>query len=202
MTSASPAPAAQTAQDVVAFWFEETEPKQHFVKDPEFDQLVRDKLAGLHQRAMSGELESWKNSAEGCLALCVILDQAPRNMFRDDPRAFASDPLALAVAQHAVAQGLDKQLTPRQRTFIYLPYEHAEDRDLQAQSVALFKDLHAEVAAQNPDAAEGLAIAYDYALRHQVIVDRFGRFPHRNAILGRQSSQEERDFLSQPGSSF
>ncbi len=201
-TSTSPAPAAQSADEVVTFWFDETEPKQHFVKDPNFDQLVRDKLGQLHERAVAGVLDAWQDSAIGCLALCVVLDQAPRNMFRDDPRAFASDPKALAVARHAVAQGFDKQLTLRQRTFIYLPFEHAEDRDLQAQSVALFKALHEEAVAQDPQAAEGLALAYDYALRHQVIVERFGRFPHRNAVLGRESSAEERTFLSQPGSSF
>ncbi len=201
-TSAQHPVAAQSAEQVVAFWFDETEPKQHFVKDPAFDQLVRDKLGALHARAMTGELESWRDSAIGCLALCVLLDQAPRNMFRDDPRSFASDPRALEVAQHALAQGFDRDLTPRQRTFVYLPFEHAEDRGLQAQSVALFKALHDEVAAQDPEAAKGLAIAYDYALRHQVIVDRFGRFPHRNAVLSREPTDEERDFLSQPGSSF
>lgn len=200
-TAASATP-AQTIQDVVTFWFEETQPKQYFVKDPAFDQRVRDKLAGLHAQAMADELIDWQQTALGCLALCVVLDQAPRNMYRDDPRAFASDPKALSVAQYAVEQGLDKQLVPRQRTFIYLPFEHAEDKGLQAQSVALFKALHVEVAARDPEAGQGFAVTYDYALRHQAIVDRFGRFPHRNAVLGRQSTPEESAFLSEPGSSF
>lgn len=197
----SPKP-AQTAADVLRFWFEDTEPKQHFIKDQAFDQRVRDILGQPHQLAISGALDGWLTDADGCLALCIILDQAPRNMFRDTPQAFASYPQALAVAQHMVAQGFDQQLPFGRRVFAYMPFEHAEDRELQARAVALFEALLQDAAAQDPEMGKRFEGSYDYALRHQVIVDRFGRFPHRNAILGRSSTDEERAFLSEPGSSF
>lgn len=200
MTEA-PSP-AQTSADVLRFWFEETEPKQHFIKDPAFDQRVRDVLGDLHFQAYAGALDGWLADAQGCLALCILLDQAPRNMFRDTPQAFASDPKALTVAEHIVDHGFDRHLPFGQRVFAYLPFEHAEDRALQARSVALYDALLKEATAQDPGLGQRFEITYDYALRHQVIVDRFGRFPHRNAILDRPSSDEERAFLSEPGSSF
>ncbi len=193
---------AQSQADVLRFWFVDTEAKQHFVKDSAFDQRVRDLLGDLHQQAESGALMSWLDSAEGCLALCILLDQAPRNMFRDTPRAFASDPQARTVAHHMVDKGFDRQFEFGRRVFAYMPFEHAEDRALQARSVALFKALLEEACAQDPALEQRFAMTYDYALRHQAIVDRFGRFPHRNAILGRASSDKERAFLSEPGSSF
>lgn len=198
----SSAPAAHTIEDVLRFWFEETEPKQHFIKDLAFDQRVRDVLGGLHGQAEAGALEDWMSSAKGCLALCIVLDQAPRNMFRDTPRAFASDAQARQVARHMLDKSFDTQLSFGQRVFAYLPLEHSEERADQARSVALFKALMEEAGAHDPALEERFALTYDYALRHQVIVDRFGRFPHRNAVLGRSSTDEEQAFLSEPGSSF
>lgn len=194
--------AATTIEDVLRFWFEETEPKQHFIKDPAFDARVTAVLGCLHTQACSGALDDWLASAGGCLALCILLDQAPRNMFRDSPKAFASDPQARAVAAHMLEQSFDRQLAFSRRSFAYLPFEHAEDRADQQRSVDLFRTLMEEATAHDPALEQGFALAYDYALRHQVIVDRFSRFPHRNAVLGRASTAEEIAFLEQPGSSF
>lgn len=189
-----------SAQAVLNFWFGSPEdldygkPRQvWFQKNPEFDTEIRSRFLSLYEQAAQGKLNSWQNSPESCLALILLLDQFPRNLFRDQPKMFASDDQALAVAQYAVEQGYDQQLLDVQRWFIYLPFEHSEDLAMQYQSVALFSDLE-----DNPDNANTL----DYAHRHFNVIKQFGRFPHRNAILGRESTPEEIAFLQQPGSSF
>ena len=175
--------------DVLAFWFDECAPEQWFRKDDTFDALLRDRFGALHAEAAGGGLAAWEESADGRLALLLLLDQMSRNIHRDYPRAFAQDDRARAVARRAIAAG-DHVFAPRDRAlFLYLPFEHSEEAADQLLSVTLFRAL-------------GDADLLDYADRHRVIVDRFGRFPHRNAILGRASTPDELAFLEQPNSSF
>jgi uncharacterized protein (DUF924 family) len=188
------------AQEILDFWFGQAneasygKPRQvWFTKKPEFDEQVQTHFMTDYQLAAAGQLDRWKQSPETCLALILLLDQFPRNMFRGTPQQFATDWQALSTAQYAVAQGYDRQLLPVQRWFIYLPFEHSENLEDQRQAVKLFQQL-----SDDPDSADTI----DYAIRHKQIIERFGRFPHRNAILGRPSTQEEKEFLKQPGSSF
>jgi uncharacterized protein (DUF924 family) len=175
------------AAELLEFWFKRA-PKDWFAKNPAFDEEIRTRFLGLYEQGARGGLERWKDSARGCLALVVLLDQFPRNMFRDTPRAFAADPLALDAARHAVASGYDRDLRPAERMFLYLPFEHSESLADQERCCELMKPLGAE--------------QLDWALKHREIIGRFGRFPHRNAILGRASTPEEIEFLKQPGSGF
>ena len=184
--------------DVLLFWFgapaERGKPhKRWFEKSDAFDREVRERFLPLYEAGFEGKLSGWKAGPRDCLALIVLLDQFPRNMFRGTPRAFAADPLALDTARYAVAQGYDKVLLPVERLFVYLPFEHSEALADQVRSCELTKPL---------DAFEETADVYRYALAHRDVIQRFGRFPHRNAILGRASTPEETDFLQQPGSSF
>ncbi|MEO1149090.1 MAG: DUF924 family protein [Cyanobacteria bacterium J06638_22] len=190
-------------QSVLNFWFgDPTNPKSSytqqrklwFSKSEETDETIRREFMPLYAQAATSELDSWATEPESCLALLLILDQFPRNMFRDMPRAFATDEKALAIAKHAIERGFDQALKPVQRLFMYLPLEHSETLEDQHRSVALVETLKEEDT--------DLADAYDYALRHRDVIQRFGRFPHRNIILGRQSTSEEIDFLQQPGSRF
>ena len=178
--------------DVLEFWFEEVEPKQWYVKDAAFDQTIRARFGDAVEQAGRGELDFWKDSAAGCLGLCILLDQFTRNIFRDTPKAFAFDEKAREIARHAYLNGLDMDgaITPQMRTFLYLPFEHHEDMDDQNLCVKLAKERI------------GLEGFIDYAEKHRVIIERFGRFPHRNAILGRENTAEEAEFLTQPGSGF
>ena len=175
--------------DVIDFWFRETAPRQWWTKDEGFDATVRERFAALHAAAAQGELFAWRTTAEGRLAEIIVLDQFSRNLHRDDAGAFAQDAMALVLAQEAVAQGVDQQLPVMQRHFLYMPYMHSESALIQVEAEKLFREL-------------GLEETYAIALRHKEIVDRFGRYPHRNAMLGRLSTAEEIDFLRQPGSSF
>ncbi len=177
-------------EDVLRFWFEECTPEQWFTKDDGFDARVREKLLPLHEAAVAGKLEDWRETARGCLALVILMDQVPRNVFRDTPRAFASDGLARAVCRHAIEKGLDQTLPQVQRLFLYLPLEHSEELRDQEDCCGLMKQLD-----EKPE-------WHDYAVAHRDIVARFGRFPHRNAILGRDSTPQEAEFLTQEGSSF
>ncbi len=186
--------------EILEFWFGNRDDedygkarKEWFTKNPEFDQEVRSRFFPDYQKAAAGELDDWKETALGCLALMILLDQFPRNMFRGQPQAFATDSQALAYAKHAVEQGLDQELLPIQRQFIYLPFEHSENIVDQRQCVELFSTLK-----DYPECALGV----DYAYRHIKVIERFGRFPHRNEILGRETTPEEAQFLQQPGSSF
>ncbi len=177
------------SQSILHFWFEELTPKQHFAKDAALDVAIRTRFGDTLQAASRCELFAWRATAEGRLAEIIVLDQFSRNVYRDTPRAFAQDALALMLAQELVASGQDRSLPAAHRVFAYMPTMHSESALVHVQAVALFTQL-------------GMADNLNYALRHKAIIDRFGRFPHRNAILGRASSAEELAFLSEPGSSF
>lgn len=179
-------PAAQTILD---FWFKEISPKLWWAKSDEFDQQIRLRFGSLHLAASRCELASWRDTAAGRLAEIILLDQFSRNIYRDQANAFAQDPLSLALAQTAVAAGADTELEPTQRAFLYLPYMHSESPQIHQQAVTLFSQ-------------PGLEGNLDFELRHKAIIDRFGRYPHRNAILGRTSTPAEEAFLKTPGSSF
>ena len=176
-------------QAVWDFWFEEIDSDQWRIKDPAFDELMVRRFSELHASAVRCELYEWRQTPQGRLAEIIVLDQFSRNMFRGSAFSFAADPLALALAQEAVAGGHDKALTTRERGFLYMPYMHSESSLIHEEAVRLFK-------------ANGVEETVDYEMRHKRIVDRFGRSPHRNAILGRESTDEEIEFLKQPGSSF
>ena len=182
---------ASTAQDVLDFWFSDTAKTQWFVRSDAFDTAVRDTLLPLHERAAAGELDVWAEAPEGALALVILLDQVPRNVFRNSPHAFANDQRAHEVAWAAIGAGHDWQLADdHRRTFLYLPLEHSEDLDDQRACVRLFEER-----VKDANYAE-------YARRHHAIIARFGRFPHRNAVLGRATTEAEAAFLLEPGSSF
>lgn len=176
--------------EILDFWFAEGMAPRWFVRDPAFDDEVRTRLAGWYERAAAGGLDEWRATAMGCVALCILLDQVPRNLFRGQSQAFATDAAARAVAQHAVDHSLDRKLSQAQRLFLYLPFEHSESLADQDESVRLIGALD-----ENPTWK-------DYAIRHRDVIARFGRFPHRNAALGRTSTAEETAFLATPGSSF
>jgi len=186
--------------DILKFWFgtpeDESWGKNREVwwrKDPDFDGEVRRRFLVTHEAAARGDLESWTGSAAGSLALLILLDQFPRNMFRDDPRTYATDAKALAVAKVALEKGFEGSLTEIQRWFLYMPFQHSELVDDQLRSLALYDGLSG--AGDNPRTKES-------AQRHHEIVARFGRFPHRNAVLGRSPTEEEVAFLKEPNSSF
>lgn len=176
-------------QSILHFWFEELTPKQHFTKDSALDESIRTRFGATLEAAARCELWAWRTTPEGRLAEIIVLDQFSRNVYRDTPRAFAQDALALVLAQELVASGQDRNLPVAQRIFAYMPYMHSESALVHTQAVALFSQ-------------PGMEYNLDYELRHKAIIDRFGRYPHRNAILGRSSTPEELVFLSEPGSSF
>lgn len=188
------------AHEVLQFWFGEGPPfaarPEWFRKSDAFDLEIAQRFGPLIERALRGELLAWRGQAETALAHVIVLDQFTRNVFRNTAKAFAGDALAQAAAQAMLADGQDGELAPVQRVFAYLPLEHAEDLRLQDESVRLFTVLQASAPA--PDTQGWL----DYAQRHREIIARFGRFPHRNAALGRHSTPQETAFLSQPGSGF
>lgn len=184
------------ARSVLDFWFgpEPVPRPEWFRKDTAFDETIRQRFAALVERALAGELDPWAATPDGLLALLVLLDQFPRNLFRGQARAFAGDARALGLARAAVARGDDRRLHPVQRVFVYLPFEHAEDLTAQDESMRLFTAL----ATESPSHADTL----EWARRHREVILRFGRFPHRNAALGRADSTEEAEYLRQPGSGF
>jgi len=171
------------------FWFTELTPKQHFAKDPSLDETIRTRFGATLEAAAKCELFAWRATPEGRLAEIVVLDQFSRNVYRDTARAFAQDALALALAQELVASGQDRSLPQAQRSFAYMPYMHSESALVHAHAVTLFSQ-------------PGMEDTLRFELRHQAIIERFGRYPHRNAILGRSSTTEELAFLSEAGSSF
>ena len=177
------------AEAVIAFWFAPGLDERWFVADPAFDAEIRERFQPLVERAAAGDCDDWIGSPRGALALCLLLDQFPRNIWRGSPLAYACDAKAREVSRAVIAAGLDRQLPAQQRPFLYLPFEHSEDLADQERCVALMRDLDDEELL-------------DYAQRHRDIVARFGRFPHRNVVLGRESTAEEVEFLQQPGSSF
>jgi len=179
----------QTPDTILAFWFEEITPKQWWAQSTEFDRQVESRFGEVHAAAARCELHGWRETANGRLAEVIVLDQFSRNIFRGQPRAFACDPLALALAQEAVAAKTGLQLGPAHRAFLYMPYMHSESLAIHEIAMTLFS-------------APGMGDNLNFELRHKGIIDRFGRYPHRNAILGRESTPEEIEFLKTPGSSF
>lgn len=171
-------------QDILDFWFEETPPQLWFQVNDEFDARIRERFTDVYELARLGGCDHWQSSPEGCLALCLVYDQFPRNIFRGAARAYESDRQAIVIAKMAIAKGFDQVIPVQKRRFVYLPFEHSENINDQKKSVALFERMKQD----DP-------LSYDYALKHFRVVDRFGRFPHRNAILGRTSTPEEMDFL-------
>ena len=176
-----------SAKGVLHFWFGE-HPKDWFVKNTAFDAEIRKRFLALHEQAAAGRLEHWAEGPRGCLALIILLDQFPRNMFRGEARAFATDARARVAARAVLERGWDRQMSRSEQLFAYLPFEHSEALEDQDLSVELMKDFEEEQRR--------------YAERHRDIIRRFGRFPHRNGILGRQSTPAESEFLKQPGSGF
>ncbi len=176
-------------QDVLRFWFEEISSAQWWKVDTEFDRLITQRYATVHLQATRGELFEWRARAEGRLAEIIVLDQFSRNLYRAQPGAFAADSMALALAQEAVAGGADLELAIERRSFIYMPYMHSESALIHIEAERLFKQHTSENS-------------YAFEMRHKAIIDRFGRYPHRNGVLGRDSSAQEIAFLAGPGSSF
>jgi len=176
-------------QSVLDFWFKEISPQQWWVKDEDFDQLIKKRFSDVYRKATLGELFSWRDCAEGRLAEIIVLDQFSRNMFRDMPESFAQDVLALILAQEAVLNKADKAIPMAWRSFMYMPYMHSESLIIHDQAIRLFDQ-------------KGMEYNLDFEKKHKVIIEKFGRYPHRNHILKRESTPEELEFLKQPGSSF
>ncbi len=176
-------------EEIIHFWFQEIDKSQRWIKNAEFDAFIKRKFIDIHHQAINCELFSWRKTSLGTLAEIIVLDQFSRNMYRDTPRSFAYDSLALAFAQTAVLNGHDRELTVEQRSFLYMPYMHSESPVIHIEAEALFTNL-------------GLHNTLNFEKKHKAIIDRFGRYPHRNKILGRSSSPEELEFLSLPGSRF
>ena len=177
------------AHDILNFWFAAEAKPLWFVKNTDFDQQIISRFSTTLEQARQGELWSWRDSATGRLAEIIVLDQFSRNIFRNQAQAFAQDPLALMLAQEAISLSLDETLSAEQRSFLYLPFMHSESKLMHKHALQLFEKLN------NP-------INLDFEHKHKAIIDRFGRYPHRNAILGRDSSAEERQFLTEPNSHF
>ena len=176
-------------QQVLTFWFEEIQPSQRWVKDESFDRLIVDRFSVLHAQASQCELFDWRTTAKGRLAEIIVLDQFSRNMFRNASQSFAYDSLALALSQEAIALKAEAELTAEERSFLYMPFMHSESLAIHKIATTLFEE-------------NGIESNYHYEIRHKEIIQRFGRYPHRNKILGRKSTEEEIQFLTEPGSGF
>lgn len=175
--------------NILQFWYDAKTQPFWFSKSDGFDQTLSSKFGDTLKKAAQAELWSWRKTAEGRLAEIIVLDQFSRNIYRDTPQAFAQDSLALALAQETISLDLDKQLSPEQRSFLYMPFMHSESQLMHEFALKLFQRLG------NPTNLE-------FEKKHKIIIDRFGRYPHRNQILGRESTAEEIQFLTQPNSSF
>ena len=187
--------------EILAFWFGSGQTSAFVVRkalwfggDREFDNEVRRELAADHEQAAAGRRDHWRDTPRGALALILLLDQVPRHLFRSSPRAFATDAQALDTAERGLVCGFDRQLPPTQRLFLVLPFMHSERLDHQHRALAVARQCHSEDSE--------MADAVESALQHLAIIKRFGRFPHRNAVLGRPTTAEEAAFLKEPGSSF
>lgn len=178
-----------SVQEVLEFWFVELEPRQWWVKDEGVDREIEERFGVLHQDAIAGKLFDWRETAMGRLAEIIILDQFSRNIYRDRPEAFAWDGMALVLAQEAVRIGADQEFATPEKAFFYMPYMHSESMAIHTQALRLFDQPGAE-------------FNLEFEIRHKAIIDRFGRYPHRNSVLGRKSSPEELVFLEGPNSSF
>ncbi|RDI98563.1 DUF924 domain-containing protein [Dyella solisilvae] len=186
-------------RDVLDFWFDPAVESRWFERDDAFDAVIRERFAGTLDAASRGELDHWDDTPEGWLALLIVLDQFSRNIHRNDARAWSADARAQAIAEAGIARGDDRWLSPSQRLFAYMPLEHAEDLSLQQHCVKLFEHWLAELPASERGQFEGFL---DYARRHHDVIKRFGRFPHRNAALGRSSTPAEQAYLDSPGAGF
>lgn len=195
-------------EEVIEFWFgpiaedgacQSASTKRWWAKDPAFDREVTTRFAAAIADAEAGRLDALRKSAKGCLALILLCDQMTRNSRRDQPAMYSADPFAQATLRHALAQHFDQDLRSMERYFLLMPLMHAESRELQREGIERFDQL---VREAEPGALEAVTAAADYMRKHEVIVARFGRFPHRNELLGRPSTPEEVAFLEQPGSSF
>ena len=178
-----------TPAEILKFWFEDIDRALWFKKDADFDRLLAERFGTLHTLASLGELSAWRDTSQGRLAEIIVLDQFSRNLFRDSPKAFAQDGMALVLAQEALRCGADVKLSAQQRVFLYMPYMHSESLAVHETAVTLFT-------------GNGIQNNLDFELKHKAIIERYGRYPHRNAVLGRSSTAEEMEFLSQPGSGF
>ena len=176
-------------KEIIEFWFSEIDQSSWFKKDDNFDKLLINKFSDLHNKAAKCEFYSWREKAEGRLAEIIILDQFSRNMFRDLPQSFAFDSLALALSQEAISQKADQELSAVQRSFLYMPFMHSESLEIHQIALGLYEK-------------NGIEMNFEYEKKHYEIIKKFGRYPHRNKVLGRESSVEEEKFLKQPGSSF
>lgn len=195
-------------EEILSYWFGDhpddgevakQKSKLWWEHDPELDRELSDRFGSLVEQAAEGALDSWADTAQGRLALILLLDQLPRAIYRDTPRAFATDGKALSLTRVGLQQKADHQLRPIERVFFLLPLEHSEDLEAQQLSVRRFLELESEVT---PPLRVAFGNFVDYAVRHRDIIERYGRFPHRNSILGRESTAEEEAFLQEPGSSF
>ena len=178
-----------TPTEIVGFWFSAPVRPMHFRKSQEFDKQITDKFLSIYETASRGELNDWSSTAQGALALILTLDQFPRNIFRDDRRSFESDRLARRASKTAIEHGFESQYTVEQRSFLYMPFMHSEDLNEQDYSVVQYEKL-------------GVESSLKFAIAHRDIIERFGRFPHRNEILARASTPREIEFLKQLGSGF
>ena len=176
-------------EEILNFWFKDCKPEQWFKKNEDFDQMIENRFSIAIENAIAGNLGNWEESKTGCLALIILLDQFTRNVFRDTPRAFAGDKRALALSQLCCDKNYLINPDVQRRQFMLMPMMHSENLDVQDAALLLFKKY-----ASGKD--------YEYAEKHREIIARFGRFPHRNVILGRKSTNDELEFLKQPGSSF
>lgn len=175
--------------DVLSFWFDEIEQSKWWIKDVEFDELIKSRFSALHEQASRCELFEWRATAKGRLAEVIILDQFSRNIYRGKLKAFASDNLALALSQEAISLTKHKELNAIERSFLYMPYMHSESLMIHNVAVKLFKE-------------NNIQSNFEFELKHKEIIEKFGRYPHRNIVLGRASTVSEIEFLKLPGSSF
>ena len=176
-------------QEVIDFWFQELCPKQWFKKDRSIDLLIKEKFSSTHSTAIKGELYKWRHTALGRLAEVIVIDQFSRNIFRDDPRSYLYDGMALVLSQEAIRAGVHKKIKSQQRSFLYMPFMHSESRMIHERAVELFSD---------PE----LKLNLEFEYKHKKIIDKFGRYPHRNKVLGRTSTLEEMAFLEENKSHF
>lgn len=190
--------APDAARAILEYWFS-LDPSAWFRSDPKIDAILPTRFEATVQAALAGELQAWSQTPEGTLALILVLDQFPRNLYRGTAAAFSGDAQAQALTTRGVAQGDDRALTPVQRLFFALPWEHAEELDQQERMVRYLTDLEQQVSERERPA---MALYRDYAERHRAVIVKYGRFPHRNQALGRKSTAAERDYLARPGSGF
>ena len=176
--------------EILKFWFEETTTEQKYIKDEKFDKLIRDKYSNAFEDVVKTNGSEWQKSSRGSLAAIIVLDQFSRNMFRDDAKSFAYDNLALEIAEEMVASGMDKEVPLEMRSAVYMPYMHSESKDVHKKALKLFQDF-----AEESNEKGGL----EYEIKHKAIIDKFGRYPHRNEVLGRESTPEEIEFNNEHG---